>query len=69
MNNFIRIGNSYYNVNGINQIAFKILESSLEDKELYFIVVNYNEIPVDKENYNRIVKQFREIIGDENIYE
>ena len=66
---WIKINNFYYNVDKIESIAFKIVENTIDNKKLYFVLINLNEIQVDEKNYNRIKEQFLECIGVNSIYE
>lgn len=69
MNSFIKIGNCYYNINNINKIGFKYLENCLNKNFKYSIIINDDEIFINKEEYYKIKNQIKNIIGDENIYE
>jgi hypothetical protein len=67
---FIRVNETYYNINSIYSIQFKILKNKLLDEQFYYIIINNEKhiIPFKKE-YDRIVKDFKEIVGENNIYE
>lgn len=69
MNKFIRINNLYYNVNKLDNIGFKTLTSEITNEQIFIIIINYNEIIVNENDYKKIINQFNEIIGEENIYE
>lgn len=66
---FILIGELYYNVNNIETISFRSLKNTLKNEEYYFIIINGAKINIDEKNYYRIRNQFKEIIGEDNIYE